>query len=574
MDLNHCSGSLERAGSSGCPSAEGDATSHVPETSSGRSLLANSLRYADCGIGTLGNPCSPFDRSRGASVGLGRCSLLTVLLAIFATVPLPSHAQETVRVSVKEGTSATTTVPSGDELVPVYTVRARLHREGGLPVNWLAKTLAKRLGNFGGAKSGAAISGLLGGPAGVIAEGATGWLGGKIGAYLGEELAGDGRCGVGIDVEAPSSSSSLRGDWASGGIWMVDIPFDFGGLFKSASSTFLSVAEAMPTTGPWDSREYVRAGSTLSVTADDSLCYRASLDAEFEYEYDCDLYCDSTDPDAVCPTRCLASEMEFVRIPAGSFQMGSPALSIERGLTLDEVWALPFSGRALHSLPDSDEFPRHSRSVAQFSLGKYEVTQAQWETVMGSPPRCFVEECAACPVTCVSWDDTQEFIGKLNEQELESRYTYRLPTEAEWEYAARAGTTGWRYGKLDEIAWYSDNSGGRRHPVGEKRANAWGLHDMLGNVREWTADGYGPYPGADYEFYGTQRLSRYRIGARWAGTVPQPGADYVIDGTGSVRVARGGGWGNGAWYVRSAARTAFSPSGRSSGIGFRLVRTD
>ena len=567
MNLNHCSGLLERAGSSGCPSGEGDATSHVPETSSGRSLLADSQRHADYGVGTLGNPCCTIDPSGGTGVGLNRCSLLMVLLAIFAIMPLPSHAQETLRVSVKEGGSATTTVPSGDESIPGYTVRARLHREGGLPVNWLAKTLAQRLRNIGGARGGAVIGRLLGGPAGVIAEGATGWLGGKIGAYLGEELVGDGRCGVDIDVEAPSSSSSLQGDWAYGGIWMVDIPFDFSGLFKPASSTLLSGAEAMPTTGPWDSREYVRAGSTLAITADDSLCYRASLDAEFEYEYDCDLYCNSTDPDAVCPARCLASEMEFVRIPAGSFQMGSPALSIDRGLTIDEVRTLLLFEPGMLNLPDPDEFPQHSRSVAQFSLGKYEVTQAQWEAVMGSPPRCFVEGCAACPVTCVSWDDTQEFIGKLNEQESESRYSYRLPTEAEWEYAARAGTTGWRYGKLDEIAWYSDNSGGRRHPVGEKRANAWGLHDMLGNVREWTADGYRPYPGADYVLNGSRGILTPRHGV----FTPHL-ADYVFDG--SVRVARGGGWGNGAWYVRSAARTAFSPGGRSSGIGFRLVRTD
>lgn len=100
---------------------------------------------------------------------------------------------------------------------------------------------------------------------------------------------------------------------------MVDIPFDFGALFKPDSSTLLAVAEAMPTTGPWDIHEYVRASSTLDIAADDSLCYRASLDAEFEYWYDCDLYCDSTDPAAVWPAHCRQFGMEFIRIPAGVF---------------------------------------------------------------------------------------------------------------------------------------------------------------------------------------------------------------------------------------------------------------
>ena len=535
MDLNHYGGSLEWAGSSGCQSDAGDATSHVAETLPSRRLPRRSQRNADYGTGTLGIPCSAIDRSRGIRVDLGRCCLFMVLVAILAIVPLQSRAQETQeseRISVKEGTPARTVVPSDDESIPMYTVRARLHREGGLPLNWLANYLAKKVGNLGGAKAGAEVGLYLGGVYGAIVGGAAGWLGGKIGEYAGDELIEDGRCGVDINVEAPSSSSSLRGDWAYGGIWVVDIPFDFGGLFKPASSTFLSVAEAMPTTSPWDSREFVRAGSTLDITADDSLCYRASLDAEFEYQYDCDLYCDTTDPDAVCPAHCRGFEMEFVRIPAGSFLMGSR-----------ELTDVPYE-----DLPESDEFPQHSRSVDSFSLGKYEVTQAQWEAVMGSPLRCFDEECATCPVACVSWNDTQEFIEALNEQESESRYSYRLPTEAEWEYAARAGTTGPRYGELGEIAWYSGNSGGRRgrrHPVGEKRANPWGLHDMLGNVWEWTADWYRSYPGQDNEF------------------------DY----TGSCRVNRGGSWFDNAGSVRSADRYYFSPGARS-GLGFRLVRTE
>ena len=145
----------------------------------------------------------------------------------------------------------------------------------------------------------------------------------------------------------------------------------------------------------------------------------------------------------------------------------------------------------------------------------------------------------------VSWTDVQEFIRKLNERE--GGELYRLPTEAEWEYAARAGTTGPRYGETDEIAWYAGNSGGRTHPVGRKRPNAWGLHDMLGNVWEWTADWYGPYPSG-------------------AASDPRGPA------SGSFRVRRGGGWYSDAGRCRSADRNGFEPSYRDFNLGFRLAR--
>ena len=220
--------------------------------------------------------------------------------------------------------------------------------------------------------------------------------------------------------------------------------------------------------------------------------------------------------------------MEFVGVPAGSFVMGSPE---------DE------EGRS------SDERQREVRISQGFWMGKYEVTQGEWEAVMGTNPSGFPECGARCPVEQVSWDDVQEFIRRLNERESASGYVYRLPTEAEWEYAARAGTTGARHGELDEVAWYSDNSGPTTHPVGEKQANAWGLHDTLGNVWEFVADWYGEYP---------------------AGAVTDPqGPD-----TGSGRVIRGGSWGGGAGYVRSAVRFSRSPGHRDGFIGFRLVRTE
>ena len=212
--------------------------------------------------------------------------------------------------------------------------------------------------------------------------------------------------------------------------------------------------------------------------------------------------------------------MEFVWAPAGSFLMGS-----------------------------SDERQHEVRISNGFWIGKYEVTQEEWVAVMGTNPSGFSNLGPRCPVETVSWDDTQIFTGRLNERESGSRYVYRLPTEAEWEYAARAGTSGIRYGKLDEIAWYSDNSGNRTHPVGQKRANAWGLHDMLGNVREWTGDWYGMYP---------------------SGPVTDPRGPE----SGSSRMTRGGGWISSARDVRSAYRLNILPGRRFNRIGFRLVRTE
>ena len=186
-----------------------------------------------------------------------------------------------------------------------------------------------------------------------------------------------------------------------------------------------------------------------------------------------------------------------------------------------------------------------------FWLGKHEVTQGQWAAVMGENPSYFSDCGEDCPVESVSWEDVQGFIGRLNERE--SGWGYRLPTEAEWEYAARAGTTGARYGELEEIAWYGAYGGGnsaeRTHPVGEKRANAWGLHDMLGNVIEWTGDWYGEYP---------------------------PGAvtDPTGPGTGTYRVYRGGSWSLNARDVRSADRIYAAPGHRLIDLGFRLVRTE
>ena len=210
-------------------------------------------------------------------------------------------------------------------------------------------------------------------------------------------------------------------------------------------------------------------------------------------------------------------------MPAGEFQMGSTSSEVSFG----------------------EQRVTRVRISRGFWLGRHEVTQDQWQAVMGTNPSHFFG-CGSCPVENVSWDDAQAFIGRLNRRAGGTRY--RLPTEAEWEYAARAGTSGDRYGaNLDAIAWYDSNSGERTHPVGRKVPNAWGLYDMLGNVWEWVHDWYDGYPG---------------------GSVADPrGA-----GSGSDRVRRGGCWILGAWLCRTSYRNPGPPGYRYRNLGFRLLR--
>jgi formylglycine-generating enzyme required for sulfatase activity len=218
---------------------------------------------------------------------------------------------------------------------------------------------------------------------------------------------------------------------------------------------------------------------------------------------------------------------QFVLIPAGSFQMGDANGS-------------------------DDENPVHPVTITKaFYLQKTEVTQSQWLSVMGTNPSAFAGCGDACPVEKVSWDDIQTFILTLNAQDLEA--DYRLPTEAEWEYAARAGTTG-SYGgtgSLDEMGWYSENSGRRTQFVGLKPPNAWGLFDMHGNVYEWVQDWY----SADY--YGVS-------------PVEDPQGPFE----GTRKLLRGGSADQGAEAARSANRLNSAPSSAGFTIyfGFRLVR--
>ena len=219
--------------------------------------------------------------------------------------------------------------------------------------------------------------------------------------------------------------------------------------------------------------------------------------------------------------------MEFVLIPAGTFQMGSN-----------------------DSEAFEDEQPVHTVRLTQpFYLGKYEVTQGQWQAVMENNPSKFTGD-PNRPVENVSWDDVQEFIRRLHARE--SGTTYRLPTEAEWEYAARAGTTTrWSFSddasQLGRYAWYERNAGGKTHPVGQLQPNPWGLYDMHGNVWEWVQDWYGKYT---------------------SGTAVNPAGPS----SGSHRVLRGGSWNGTAPHCRSANRVVDAPGNRYVRLGFRLLR--
>jgi formylglycine-generating enzyme required for sulfatase activity len=216
-------------------------------------------------------------------------------------------------------------------------------------------------------------------------------------------------------------------------------------------------------------------------------------------------------------------ELELVWIEPGTFMMGNP--EGERDLNNEEV-------------------PHQVTLTKGFWMGKYEVIQGQWERVMGSNPSRY--KGILNPVEKVSWDDCQIFIEKLNR--LVPGGGFRLPTEAEWEYACRAGTEGPYAGNLEEMAWCGDNCGPTTHPVGLKKPNGWELYDMHGNVGEWCEDKYGSY-------------------------VIGPQTDPKGEASWSSRVGRGGGWNNVASSCRSAFRFRLHRSSRYSDIGFRLART-
>ncbi|MCY2991427.1 MAG: formylglycine-generating enzyme family protein, partial [Planctomycetota bacterium] len=236
--------------------------------------------------------------------------------------------------------------------------------------------------------------------------------------------------------------------------------------------------------------------------------------------------------------------------PAGAFQVSENSLGIK-------FFLLP-PGEFLMGSPDSDgdagsdEKPQHWVWISKpFYLGVYEVTQAQYQKVVGSNPSDFKGE--FLPVENVSWDDAVTFCKRLSEvaEERAAGRTYRLPTEAEWEYACRAASTSkYSFGdsetELGTYAWYDKNSGNTTHPVGAKQANAWGLYDMHGNVYEWCQDGYGPYAAG-------------------------PTSDPSGHGSATDRVLRGGSWVSDGGGCRSAYRAGDDPGALYRIGGFRVA---
>jgi formylglycine-generating enzyme required for sulfatase activity len=234
-----------------------------------------------------------------------------------------------------------------------------------------------------------------------------------------------------------------------------------------------------------------------------------------------------------------SSGMEFVYVPPGKFMMGA-------------------AGRS------PDETPVHKVTIREgFYMGKYEVTQAQWLGVMGAtvgrqrdkanPSWSLVGEGDEYPIYYVNWDEAQEFLHRLNARN--DGFTYRLPSEAEWEYACRAGSKdvyASQPGPLYSMAWYAHNAERQAHPVGRKLPNAFGLYDMHGNVWEWCQDTYHEdYRGA-----------------------PKDGSPWLTGSTSGRKVLRGGSWDYESTYLRSASRESLLPSVRGNHIGFRVVAVE
>ncbi len=254
--------------------------------------------------------------------------------------------------------------------------------------------------------------------------------------------------------------------------------------------------------------------------------------------------CPDTDGDGLpdntdqCPTQKGAATDNgcpfadgFVLVQAGTFTMGSPTTEADR----------------------SKNESQHYVALSDFYISPYEVTQKQWKQVMGTNPSTASKNCDECPVENVSWFDIQDFLKKINA--YNPAHPYRLPTEAEWEYAARGGdqSKGYLYSGGDDVgtvAGYSNNSGGKTQPVGERKFNELGLYDMSGNVWEWCSDWW------DENYYNNSPAKN------------PAGPDFGV-----CRVLRGGGWSSSPQKCRAAYRDYYAPTLRYSNLGFRLARS-
>ena len=244
----------------------------------------------------------------------------------------------------------------------------------------------------------------------------------------------------------------------------------------------------------------------------------------------------------------------FSSTPSLSSSSNTISIPVKNGITIDmvKVEAGTFMMGATSEMqnPYDGEKPVHQVTLTNdYYMGKYEVTQALWQAVTGKNPSKFKGD--NLPVEQVSWKDCQKFISKLNSM---TGRKFRLPTEAEWEYAARGGKKSRVYqysgsSNISDVAWYDGNSGSKTHPVGKKQANELGIYDMSGNVWEWCQDWYGSYVSSS---------QTNPLGAN----------------SGSYHVYRGGGWSYDAKFCRSSYRSSFTPGYRGSILGLRLVLSE
>jgi formylglycine-generating enzyme required for sulfatase activity len=243
-----------------------------------------------------------------------------------------------------------------------------------------------------------------------------------------------------------------------------------------------------------------------------------------------------------------ALRMSFVWVPGGCFEMGCGEWSGDCSRT---------------------EKPVHRVCINGFWMERHEVTQQQWKRLMGSNPSDFRHCGSQCPVEKVSWNEAVEFARKLSSK---TGYTFRLPTEAEWEFACRSGGKKQRYaggGSLGAAAWYRDNAGETPHHVGRKRPNGLGIYDMSGNVWEWCLDIY--TKDAYRKAIGTLRNPVF-IGEKYADIYKGDSILRILQGISGYRSIRGGSWGNAADRLRCSARIRGNPDSRRDWLGFRLVR--
>jgi formylglycine-generating enzyme required for sulfatase activity len=253
----------------------------------------------------------------------------------------------------------------------------------------------------------------------------------------------------------------------------------------------------------------------------------------------CSLYAQTAKPE----TTKNAIGMEFIKIPPGEFMMGCSTGDTK--------------------CKDAEKPQHRVRITKAFEIGKLEVTQAQFKAVMGPELHQSTILGDNLPVDSVTRAEAIQFADKLTAKN--DGFKYRLPTEAEWEYAARAGSKDATYGPLDEIAWWQSNSDDTTHPGGGKKPNAWGIYDMIGNVREWTADTFLA------TYYGTSPVDDPPGAPANSGLRGQPG--YAGGAGTTLPLIRGVGWDNPAEAQRLSDRyNYFGPTLRMSDLGFRVVR--